>query len=158
MGYRKSHLPTGITVIVEAAARLSIPLAILPFLLLTATEFLLVFPLAVSILPCKLILGPRIALFVAACPVAVWNLSLCFTAQELKAIGAEIASVPIFARGECDLSVVALTIAENTITSPSTTACLVSNCIHPKGAWRKLTISWDQVPTKKDSRYSSPFQ
>jgi len=58
MGYCKSHLPTGITVIVEAVARLTMPLAILPFLLLTATEFLLVFPLAVSILPCQLIFGP----------------------------------------------------------------------------------------------------
>jgi riboflavin transporter FmnP len=128
MGYRESHLPAGIAVIIEAVARLSMPLAILPFLLLTATEFLLVFSLAVSILPCQLILGPRIALFVAICPAAVWNLSLCFTAQELVAVGTHIAPSCHLARGERDLSVVALTIAENTVTSPSTAACLVSDC------------------------------
>ena len=50
VGCSQGHLPTGIAMVVEAVARLSVPLAVPPLLLLIAAELLLVFALVVSIL------------------------------------------------------------------------------------------------------------
>lgn len=122
VGCSQGHLPTGIAMVVKAVAWLSVPLVVPPLLLLVAAELLLVFALAVSILPRQLLLGGRIALLVTARPSTVWHLSFCFTAQESAAVGAYIAASSVLTGRERDLSRVTLAVAENAVTSPGTIA------------------------------------